>query len=432
MPDPIEEINPINAHDYNGDLIQGLAPPPAPDLHDFVVRAANITIEGVYVDANGRHFQRRPIREDNEVPDIMPADDHLIIGGNFNEKLNKFYIKTKRKQKPPRTVCVSCGKIWKSAPKSRTYQYGNGNLSKNGDYKILCHKCVRKFTFTECIRCSRYFEKNQIKFEHCPTCIEAAPRDVIKNYTFRVEDDLQMLHKTRSVNTDKDGKPKDEIYYGVELELESDNLGLDVLIVDSLTKKFACLKRDSSIKKGFEIVSAPATIEEHYHMWDDFFKKLPTTCKPLRSCGMHVHASRNRLSDLQLGKILVFLHAKENYEFVKLIAGRDSSFHNDFTKPKKFVDSRAEGVDRHTALNLNNDNTIEFRIFWATRDKRLFMKNIEFCKAMIKFADWATNSIKEATNFRKFVDWVYKNRKEYEYLALFFETPSIQKLLKDN
>jgi hypothetical protein len=384
-------------------------------------------------------------------PDSLGEQAEALPAGSIDFGLIVPSIQSKKGKlvsiEPPvdaKAICIHCGKTIRKNAKRTRYGY-DAQFTEKNELKAICANCLKHFV--TCKACACFFKPDELKYNHCPTCIERAPENIIRNYSFKVEDNFDMRHGVTSIDTQTEqnrkfgvdkpiGFPKDEIFYGVELELASSNLGLDVLIVDSLIRKgkvaFATLKKDSSIKpKGYEIVSVPATLEEHRNLWNEFFEKLPPTSHPFRSCGMHVHASRSRMSDLQIAKMLVFLHAKENRPFVELIAGRTSNPQNDFTKPKTFLDVR-KVVDRHTALNLNNEHTIEFRIFASTRDKRIFLKNLEFVRAIIKFADWSANSIKSATNWRKFVDWVMQRRKDYEYLCLFFETESFRKLMDEN
>jgi len=220
------------------------------------------------------------------------------------------------------------------------------------------------------------------------------------------------------------------MFLGVELELECKDYGFDTCAVHSLIKNFACLKKDVSIDKGFEIVSAPATIDNHYKLWDKFFNEIPESVYPLPTCGMHVHASRVQLSDLQIGKMLFFIHNPENRHFIKLIAGRKSNEFNDYESVKKLSDGKNGGVlpqnsDRHTALNLNSQKTIECRIFRATKNKEEFFKNIEFFHALIKFTYPGVSSIEESKSYKHFCNYVFNHRFEYPNLNKFLATKGV-------
>jgi hypothetical protein len=319
----------------------------------------------------------------------------------------------------PRGVvdCCYCGKII-DPDNEPTPEHSQNALVFNRINKFCCSSCCEENT-RKCKHCRSNWPINKInKHGICPTCNHEAARAIIKNYSFKVQDYFGMM-----------GKPLDGIHYGIEIEFESENHNEDTLIISELTKHFCSLKKDASIEQGFEVVSTPCCIKTHYEIWNDFFNNIPATTKPLKTCGMHIHASRGGMSDLQLGKMLVFLHNPENNKFIQLIAGRPSGFHNDYTVPKKISDGKNGGLlpqnaDRHTALNLNGENTIEFRIFRSTKNKEEFLKNLEFCRALIKFTGWSVVSVKEARDYRNFIQFIFSNKADYPYLVSYLRKKS--------
>lgn len=355
--------------------------------------------------------------------------DKIIYGNNEvyqKHILKEFQIYDSNEENPVIGKCVVCDLEFKKSGNKRRYEMFFGKIKQKKEIADVCcdtEECRAKCL--SCKGCERLFRnEGDLYSGYCQSCVKNASRVLVRQYSFKAEMNFQFR-----------GQSQDQIYYGIELEYESEDINMDTLRVHTLLGDernpetvIGVLKKDISIGEGFEIVSVPSTIDQHHVMWDNFFAKLPQTCKPLHSCGMHVHATRVRMTDLHIGKILAFLHRKENRDFIRLIAGRDSSFHNNFEAPKSLKDSRAKGLDRHTALNLNNENTIEFRIFASTRDKRIFLKNIEFCKALIKFTDMSARSIQESQDYKRFIGFVFKNRKQYEYLALFLETSPVLKL----
>lgn len=352
-----------------------------------------------------------------------------IINGNFEAYqkhiLKEFQTPELEEENLVIAKCVVCNFEFRKRGNQRRYEMFYGKTKHKEIADVCCESEECRSQCISCRGCERLFRNDiDLYSGYCQSCVKNASRILVRQYSFKAEMNFQFR-----------GESQDQIYYGIELEYESDDINMDTLRVHTLLGDernpetvIGVLKKDISIGEGFEIVSVPSTIDQHHVMWDDFFAKLPPTCKPLHSCGMHVHATRIRMTDLHIGKILAFLHKKENRDFIRLIAGRDSSFHNDFEAPKSLKDSRAKGIDRHTALNLNNENTIEFRIFASTRDKRIFLKNIEFCKALIKFTDMSARSIQESQDYKKFIGFVFKYRKQYEYLALFLETSPVLKL----
>lgn len=283
---------------------------------------------------------------------------------------------------------------------------------------IYCGQCSSKFV--RCKSCRGNFLPTDLFMSHCPQCVDDAPNNYIRNYSTKVARELPKI-----------GEAQDGIYFGVELEYESTgNYGKDVLVTDSLIRGFSIMKKDSSIKRGFEVVSSPGSIEAHVNNFGNLFKNLPRSVQPDVTCGMHVHVSRVRLSDLQIGKMLSFIHNPDNEKFISIIAGRPSSHHNDFKRPKKITEGLYGGKnqvcqDRHTALNLNNQETIEFRLFKSTRDIFDFTKNLQFCRAVVKFTDWSKFSISESKDFKTFFGFVRQNRKEYDVLWNFLTRAKI-------
>lgn len=279
--------------------------------------------------------------------------------------------------------------------------------------KEICAGCLDEFR--GCKLCNSFFYPTELKEGTCFLCIQKSYKKLINNYTFKPADFFSPK-----------GETLDNIFYGVEVEYESENYGEDTFNVFNLVKDFAVLKRDSSLEQGFEIVSFPAPLELHYTLWNNFFSNIPKSVKSFRTCGMHVHCSRHRLSSLQIGKMLFFIHDIENRKFIELIAGRKSNYQNDFETVKKVTDGKDGGMvpqntERHTGLNLNGANTIEFRIFASPKDSKTLYKNIEFCKALIKFTECSMHSIEESKKNKVFCDFVARNRRDFPNLNNFLK-----------
>lgn len=290
--------------------------------------------------------------------------DDIIANSSFQSYQKHIYNYFENNSNEENSIiakCIVCNFEFKQRENKRRYEmlYGKSNNKKSEIAEVCCDGEECRSQCLACKGCDRLFRSEEGLYQgYCQSCVKNASRILVRQYSFKAEMNFQFR-----------GESQDQIYYGIELEYESEDINMDTLRVHTLLGDernpetvIGVLKKDISIGEGFEIVSVPSTIDQHHVMWDNFFAKLPATCKPLHSCGMHVHATRVRMTDLHIGKILAFLHKKENRDFIRLIAGRDSSYHNDFEAPKSLKDSRAKGVDRHTALNLNNENTIEFRI----------------------------------------------------------------------
>jgi hypothetical protein len=127
---------------------------------------------------------------------------------------------------------------------------------------------------------------------------------------------------------------------------------------------------------------------------------------------MHIHVSRRPLSEYTIGKLLVFVSAPENRQFVESIAGRNSrrwaAIH-----PKKLTSARDCG-DRYQAINLCNRSTIEFRIFRGTLKLESVLRNVEFVAALVAFVKQASPAQLLSYEFAR---WVGKAPRLYPHLS---------------
>ncbi len=230
----------------------------------------------------------------------------------------------------------------------------------------------------------------------------------------------------------KIGKPCYPLFCGTELEFEcvksSDLLSEQTRMqyrenigktIQPFIKDFAFTKHDGSMELGIEICSLPMSLEAHQSHWDNFFEKAKYLNLEVKStCGMHVHISRNILTSFQIAKIMVFLYSKKNSKFIRYIAGR--------VPPKKYAEigeKKVGDVLRHklrkSALNLTNQETIEFRLFKSTLDKDIALKNIEFCESLVRFTWPASIGYAELTRngVELFCNYIRKYKNLYPNLT---------------
>jgi len=222
---------------------------------------------------------------------------------------------------------------------------------------------------------------------------------------------------------------KEKFYIGVELETESkgnckQSCAEDINDISDLFY----LKNDSSIDDGFEVVSHPFT-EQWYHKYESTFTQILTVLKDhgfrsynTTTCGIHIHISKNYLSGLDLAKLHLFFC--QNEEFIKTISQRKPNNLDHWGKIKKdkkaiYDQSKKKGgSERYTAINLQNHNTIEFRIFRGTLNENSYHKNIEFAIAICKFVKVTSLQKLTAEQFYNYT----KKDKHYKNITKFMET----------
>lgn len=243
------------------------------------------------------------------------------------------------------------------------------------------------------------------------------------------EEDAKNIHcysyKPSAVYHDDAGKvvsrDADTVYYGVELEVEvGSNHSRDDKAeeVCRILGEFAYMKEDSSISRGFEIVTHPATLKGHRELWKAFHDDVPSGLSSWNTttCGLHIHASRRPLTSLQIAKIVCFVNHDANKEYVTKLAGRESSFAK--IKHKKLGEYATDEA-RYSAVNLRPCNTIEFRLFKGNVKRDGLFRALEFVDALINYCKPAARSIADSLDSAKFRDFVAKNRKLYPTLHSF-------------
>ncbi len=211
--------------------------------------------------------------------------------------------------------------------------------------------------------------------------------------------------------------------YGVEMEVEVKGSISDhakVVLEKCVDKqgKFVILKSDGSLSHGFEIVSAPMDFNTHMTEWVDYFASgtKGLTAWDTGTCGLHIHVTRAELSHLQLGKMIVFVNDPQHASFIQTIAGRDPSRWAAFRPTWKHGKSRGRDGERYSAINLGNDDTVEFRIFRGTVKDATFYKALQFVDALVEYCGPCNRSLAETNNLENFYKYVRQHRKIYPHL----------------
>ena len=241
--------------------------------------------------------------------------------------------------------------------------------------------------------------------------------DYIHQYDYDVMQDLSLTalsNEKVELNT---------AYYGVESEMERrKDCPSDIAErVHNLMHKhipFALLKNDGSLSNGFEIVTAPATLNAHKKYWKPFFDSGDKAINHLKSwntdtSGIHVHISKSALSQNNIGKILVFINDEKNEDFINHIAGRNS---NQWARksPKKISDGTRTDTDKYEAVNTSHRNSIELRIFRGNLTRIGFFRVLEFVDCLVNFVK---NTTPRKLYYTDFIKWceLPQNRSSYPY-----------------
>ena len=271
----------------------------------------------------------------------------------------------------------------------------------------------------------RVYDRATLVMAPCPECGSDVPeQSILDGACLKCNENKYKIH---SYSTKVPGllsfkaknvKPS-TVFLGIELEYEATDRDMAKVKVGKALHGHAIMKSDGSIKNGFEIVTCPATLEIHLEEFKKFYDNFPKELFQASNTGMHVHVSRKPLNVFTVGKMTEFLNRSDNKPFIAYIAGRiDNSYAKITGRTVTFPFVHGTG-ERYNALNLSNQETIEFRIFSTPKNWEEFSSRLEFCQALTDYCQPAqvNTSLKHLTGYPSFINWLQHNRKAYPELS---------------
>lgn len=236
----------------------------------------------------------------------------------------------------------------------------------------------------------------------------------------------------------KERAPDNRLYFGIELEVESvrgERIDCAHHVQDSLGER-VYLKYDGSLTNGFEIVTHPHTLEAFRKdfAFEKFasFRKLGLRSWDTSTCGLHVHVSRDAFGvpyDSRTDNYSEHIASRQRHElrFIKLVydnevqvsklAGRKSGYANFGDKGNLLRKVREQGFDRHAAVNTENNNTLEVRVFKGSLRPERVLGAIEFVHAGVEYTrNLKVNGKNSALSWVAFCGYVHANQEQYSNL----------------
>lgn len=245
-------------------------------------------------------------------------------------------------------------------------------------------------------------------------------------------------HRIASETSPVDGIP----YYGMEIELTSDNRSEVQDIITKDYKDYVWAKADCSVD-GFEMVTHPMTRQwaDEGFPWDIVAQLGRNGCHVMReSNGLHIHVSRSGFRNYaHLFSWVKFWYTNsDKIADVDGIAGRTAWEWGKFADradqcvtlkyQMRSMGHKKEGaryrddipyIQRYRAINLQNTNTVEVRVFASTTSPEKLRMRFDFVAATVEYT--RNLSVKEIRDggwtWNKFADWVAIHGSEYPALA---------------
>jgi len=245
------------------------------------------------------------------------------------------------------------------------------------------------------------------------------------------------------MSTEKEGTKRKLLYMGIELEIENRHMELTKYSYDLQSKYALYVKHDGSLQNGLELVSYPQTAKYHQKVFNWYgllegLRKDKSTSYDNKRCGLHIHVNRNFFNgkDDILKTVLFFYKC---FNKIKIFAKR----HNvdyckrweqslvDYVKESKGGKMKVvSNEDRYTCINLQNANTVEFRVYRGTLNYERFLASILFTDAVCNFIKnysivfFVNEKHKSNILWGKFIDFIGKNDR-YDFLKRYFKNHNL-------
>ena len=302
---------------------------------------------------------------------------------------------------------------------------GTNYIQDRGDY--WCNYCTQDNAIF-CGDCDNYYQ------DGCDDCYQEP--EMIHDYSYRPD---LIFHTT---NNDE------RLYFGMEIELECrDGRYEPAEYAGSRLEQYdlAYLKSDGSLNDGFEIVTHPMTHDFFKNEATEFWETIATLRDRHRvmtwgasTTGIHIHISRTGFNGgAHMHRFLNLVYSNE--ALYSAIAGRSSSrwakfddvveqtmsrdeygnrtwsTHRGFSK--KITDGR--NTDRYSAVNTQNRDTLELRIFKSTTKPERIKAYMDLAHASVEYTRGLTlQQVKDGVlSDSAFIAYIRENGSLYEHLV---------------
>lgn len=350
----------------------------------------------------------------------------------------------------------------------------NGDAYKTGDFtefiqiegETRCTTCAESFyednggegNFHWCENCedtvrlsyTQRFDGNR----YCQTCIDNnvyTCDDCGDEYWDGNHNDCSADEEDESVIHSYSYRPRPyfigtgQYHLGFELEVEARNGSRyeGAEIAQNTLGATAYMKDDGSLSDGFEIVTHPHTLEKYQKefKWEVLTKLKSQGYRSWNttSCGLHVHVSRTAFGTgknpwaggIRDRDAIILARQSHELRFMKLvydnqrqverIAGRSNNNYATFNDKGHLVRKVKFGEQnngRYSAINTENDATIEVRVFKGSLRKERVLSALEFVSAAVEYTrDLKVTPKNQALTWLAFTGYISSNLETYPNLA---------------
>ena len=312
-------------------------------------------------------------------------------------------------------LCVECGgRIW-----------SDDNAGSRDE--PLCQDCYDD-NYTSCCRCGRQLREDQAYYEssdeyderpYCSQCYAALDKDQSIHHYY---------YKPKAVFHGEGPR-----FFGVELEIdgagERASHALALLNIANRNGDCDYIKHDGSLDDGLEIVTHPMSLEYHLREmpWEALCRKavsLGYLSHRTSTCGLHVHVSRSAFGEPEaaqaaaIARVLYFVerHWEELLKFSRRTPRqleRWAARYGYKEQPMEILDFAKKGYHggRYTCVNLQNADTVEFRMFRGTLKPNTIFAALELLDQLCDMAVSLSDGELKAVPWTSFVSGIPAERR---------------------
>lgn len=261
-----------------------------------------------------------------------------------------------------------------------------------------------------CENCGQFFIQHDANQLYCCDECQKKQKKKIKNYSYKP--------KPNFYKNEND----ENLFFGVEIETENYNRNKskqDIVdeALDIAFNDFLYCKEDGSLNDGVEFVSHPFTLSKMMQNKDtlkkfcDYLINQNLKSHDTDTCGFHIHVNRSYFYDDEAAVIDIAKFMYNNFDDYSKLCRRGSNTYCETT----LIDYAAnddysyndllDACDRYNTINIQNDNTIEFRQPRGTLNAATIIATIQLHYLIVNYANELTlnnYTIKEIIDISNF------------------------------
>ena len=301
--------------------------------------------------------------------------------------------------------------------------------------ETICSSCAG-YSYRQCDNCGEWNHEDDGHYIEetdewlCDDCYDDLPSTRIRGYHERPP----MVYYSEDGST-TDGKGFKG--YGIELEIDHENFNHEdeaIELLDYNMSSHTYYNRDGSLNNGFEIITLPHTRKALLDLrWEETLQglvKMGYRSHDAGTCGLHLHASRLCFGETEeertvnIAKVIYFWEdilkfsrrtANQADRWAKRYSGASYGWADSNTidnvdtidKATKVVTTSNYG--RYFAVNLENCNTIEFRLMRGTLNYDTFRATLDFLMKIVENAP----KVQNIENKDEWLDGIEENTINY-------------------